>query len=168
MGVDTIIVLPAQVRVDNVAEVIGACIGLEREWMDLDNGARSARVLGIKVSSCANVPTMAMIEWCGGNEVWPTGSIGYHFEGGGERGGRLLRPRSYPDAITLGHRLVDFFGGIIKYQDYDGKIDYQQDWKIELCQASDGREWDDLQERIMAIRPITKEEVEQYSAEAAY
>ncbi|KKN89755.1 hypothetical protein LCGC14_0236010 [marine sediment metagenome] len=170
MGVSTHITLPAQVRVGDVAKVIGACVGLKKKWHDLGRGHKSVDVVGIKVLN-TSVHSMVRIVWQNGkgNSHLKSGDLYYHFETGDERSGRLLSCSSWAPWIALGRRLVDFFGGSIDYNDCDSTdIDYQQRWKICLCLADDDEEWDDLQERIMKVKPITEAEILAADRDASY
>ncbi len=170
MGVSTHITLPAQVRVRDVASVIGGCVGLKKVWHNLSGRHRSADVAGIEVQS-TSVYSMVRIVWQNGegNPHLKSGNLYYHFETGDERSGRLLSCSSWAPWIALGRRLVDFFGGSIDYNDCDSTdIDYQQRWKVCLCLADDNEEWDDLQERIMKIKPITGVEILEANKVASY
>ena len=82
-------------------------------------------------------------------------------------------PRSTASNIALGKRLVDFFGGFVDYNDCDNSdSDYAVAEKTaDECDPQDGQPWDDFQERMFNLKPITKEEIEacrQYSAYPDY
>lgn len=169
MGVNCNISLPANVRVDDVASVMGAAAGCEVRKMLL-NGTDSwaVRVLGVDVRGSDTCPGMAVItihnptldseskHWCY-----------YHFE---HRGGRrLLSPKSTAFWIAVGRRLVEFFGGRIDYRNC-ADVGFLEipDKPDGLNHAEDGAEWDALQMRIAAVKPITKAEWRSLDAVAAY
>lgn len=166
MGVDCKIVLPGNVRVDDVALVLGASAGLKKEWAPYD--FKSARVLGVEINSIDGIPTCVNIELKGDLiDGFKHHHVMYYFE---YHGLRLLMPRSTGFWIACGHRLVDFFGGRIDYKDCD---DESKDYFVpkksrKLNCPDDGEAWDKFEERIMAIEPITKVELEEYSKYAVY
>ncbi len=170
MGVDCGINLPDNVRVKDVAYVIGIASGLKVEWEPCfpDKNNSWLRVPGAEVKA-TNIIEMA--------EVFVRGDLVdgqdvhfcyYHFES--SDGGRSLNPRSTAYWLAIAHRLVDFFGGSIDYQDCDDvAVDYDKPGNSrDLNSPEDGDEYWDFYKRLAAIKPITQEELRHYDKLAAY
>ena len=174
MGVDCKILLPAGVRIDDVATVIGACAGLAKSKYHFSSGEGrevwSCRVKDVKVESFgedAYLVACARITWANDHKAKPNGYVMYHFEGD-SRGRRLLSPRSTAWWITVGRRLVGFFGGIVDYNDCDAKdADYRRPPRKNLA-PEDGKPWRDFQEALYAVKPITEAEVAKCKRYANY
>lgn len=169
MGVDTQIRLPCDVRVRDVGNVIGILAGLPSSKHSLGGESYSCRVEGVKVapSSIAECCSLTfdgkMVD--GALHHW----VLYHFEN--EHNGRLLLPRACPFWICVARGLVNFFGGSVDYQDCDTvDTDYQKEKPRKQNNPSDGKPWHDFQDALLALRPITKKELEraQKWAGAAY
>jgi uncharacterized glyoxalase superfamily protein PhnB len=176
MGVDCKVNLPANCSVSNVAKVIAAVCGGEKTKVMFGDHSGThcdqgwfAQVTGYEVTP-TSVPEMAQIILTmrtldGERDHF----VNYHFEA--SRGeGRVMMPRSTAFWLAVMHRVVDFFGGRIDYQDCDDKYnDYEVPagtW--EENSPEDGEAWYDLQNRILALEPITVEEWQQYDKDAAY
>lgn len=164
MGVDCKIYLPGNVRVRDVANVMGIAAGLKPSW----HKKGWAEVPGVALK-----PT-SLVEMC---SIELSGELvdksdkhfcGYHFEGG--RGAsRLLSPRSTAFWIGVGRRLVNFFGGEMTYQDCDDGIDFFLPPKSDAeNKPEDGDEWDVFQKRVVAVVPLTLEELQGLNELAAY
>jgi len=161
MGVDCIIALPDNVRLRTVAKVVGKLLGKASALKPLEDGGQYVEVEGIS-AGMTSVPEMAEIRVAAA-PVFDglDASLFYHFEGE-EPGFRLLlMPRSVPAWIALGRRLADFFGGKVDYQDlgedsYDHEVPARAD--AENCPTNDGP-WQDLQDRVHALAPLSKAEV---------
>jgi hypothetical protein len=72
--------------------------------------------------------------------------------------------------MAIMHRLVDFFGGILDYNDCD---DIDNNYEVEAKswednRPSDGEAWYRLQNRILDLKPITEEEWRSYDKVAYY
>lgn len=172
MGVDMRVYLPANVRVRNVAGVMGAYAGcpVSKDFFRCGGGGWSAHADGVEVKS-ASLPEMVSIfirtPMVDGETVH---HCNYHFESEGGRIGRLMLPRSTAFWIALMTRVVDFFGGTIDYQDCDeSECDYavpEKTWQENS--PSDGDEWYSFQNRVLAIVPITEDEWNAADKFAAY
>ena len=166
MGVNTGIRLPENVRVRDVAEIIGALLGCEMKRMNFSNNdGWAAHVDHVKVAT-TSVPEMVEIIVDGPDKlrtiVWT-----YHWEP--EKGGRLLYPSATARAIAVGRKLVDFFGGSVVYNDCDGKINYHRPKKSDKeNRPSDGAPWYAMQNRKMAIVPLTDADIRKWDKYAAY
>lgn len=171
MGVDCKIALPPNVEIDTVARIIGISAGLPCEKQSLGlgifNNAWSAEVKGIDITSVC--PQMAQIKLIGfADKPLVDGEnehfVFYHFEGSEVKGGnRLLMPRSTGFWLAIGVKLVQFFGGAIMPQDCNGKWTYKVPAKPNhLNCPQDGEPWQNLQERILAVKPITEQIITHY------
>ena len=160
MGVDTRIRLPGDVRVRDVADVIGILAGRKVSWGG-SGKSRWVEVEGVTVESAQGVPQCANIQITPGDGVRPDHIyVLYHFEDD-EGNGRVLCPRSTPFWVAVGKRLVQFFGGTVDYQDCDDvEVDFKADKPRSRNNPSDGKPWDDFQAEKAAIVPLTKEDVE--------
>jgi hypothetical protein len=167
MGIDCKVHLPENVRVKDVANVIGALAGCPVKQKHY-SGAVFVEVENVKVES-TSVPQMAqiMVEPPGGCVDGEKCHFVYYFFEVEEGSGRLLNPRSTAWWIAIMRRVVDFFGGSIDYSDCDDvDVDYSVPAKPDsVNRPTNGAEWDDLQNRILAIKPIT---VEEWKAEAVH
>lgn len=171
MSVNVSIALPAQTQIGDVALVLAALDGIPTVntqlshgdgWCaDLDGGV-SQHVQYVTVDS---LPECVNIIWANSNKK--PRSVLYHFEynNGAHRG---ILPGSTPWWIVAAKRLVDVFGGIADYNDCD---DHDQDYVQPVADdisASDGEAWYRWQERLLNVKPITKEELEEARQYAAY
>ena len=171
MGCCTQISLPADVRVNDAAKVIGALVGFPKYKKHFQGSACCvAMVDGYEISNCENLPEMVSI-----NLILETldGQEGhycfYHFEGN-QNGERSICPPSTPFWIAVGLRLVKFFGGSIKFKDYteSPSIDVVYNKPRKTNFVEDGQEWDDFQQDILDIEPISKEDILQCVESAEY
>ncbi len=167
MSINIRLSLPPNVSVRNVAAVIGVLLGARARKTDLGEGAYVADVAGVEVrSSAAGMPECADIN------VIPPGAghyrrFLYHFEL--PDGRRLLMPTSTAENVALAKALVDFFGGRLSYADHDETPDYVvPDKGDEENHPTDGEPWHRLQDRILALSPLTKKDVSACRAFAAY
>lgn len=164
MGVNCRLHLPGNVRIRDVANVIGVLSGLpvrrrESGGVDVD---------GVEVRDTGE-PSMAQIKLYGrmvDGEV--SHETFYHFEGHGTS--KLMTPKSRPYWIAVCGRLVMFFGGRLDYQDCDdSECDYEVRAKSDAKnQPGDDPQWSDLQDRIASLTPLTLEEIEKAKPFAAY
>jgi hypothetical protein len=153
MGVDTRILLPDDVRVDDVAYVMGALAGLKPTMKPILDG-EYAIVEGVTIKN-SSVLTCCEIELNGDmvdGENYHR--VLYHFEAGRECG-RLMLPPSTPFWQEMGKRLVDFFGGKVDLADCDA-IDWDVECKKprESNSPEDGEEWQFFQHEIFNLKPI--------------
>jgi len=167
MGVDCQICLPDNVRVNDVAGIIGIATGLKPEWSGRDD-SKLVRVPGVEVRSTFS-PAMVEIRLTGdlidGDK---SHFVYYHFEA--DNGGRGLNPPSTAFWIAVAHRLVKFFGGKIDYQDCDSvEMDYEHPaFAKQHNSPSKDDEWSTFQKRLFEVEPITKDELVHYNQFAAY
>ena len=162
MGTDCSITFPPRVRLNDVADVIGILLGAEvaKEPLGGHDGAYYAHVEGIKVKGCESPAECATITF---ENRW----FLYHFEFGdfGERG---MLPRSTARNIAMCKRLADFFGARVDFNDCDlTEVDYFVEEQPDI-NASDGAAWQRLQDRKLAVLPLTDGEVAACEKFAAY
>lgn len=173
MGVDCRITLPPNVRLADVAKVMGIAAGLpwEKQFAGrLPDGLWFVHVPKVRVSSgCRGLESCANIEFVGETVDGVSGHhVLYHFEG--KDGNRLMLPRSTAFWIAIARRLVDFYGGVIDYADCDDVYDdYAVPFKeTALNSPKDGAEWEAHRDRVAAVKPITSDELEACKKFAAY
>lgn len=180
MGVDTKILLPPAVRIRDVADVVGALAGFpmqKRYFGKTQNEGWSAGRpyddKGVMVKPCdgslvscahiilSNTAENQIIDGQSGHHVM------YHFEGG-RNGERLLNPPSTDFWVAIGRGLVDFFGGTIDHSDCDDvDVDYEQPARAGIHAENDD-EWYALQNRKLAVKPLTKADLAAWREVAAY
>ncbi len=161
MGVDCRIYLPAKVRIHDVADVLAALHGCEvtKRVFSGTSGGWAAHVFGVEVE-CGFVVSCAHIKF---QDRW----FLYHFEFHND-GTRGIMPRSTASNIAAMKALADFFGGRVEYADCDdSNCDYYVDEQEDIA-ASDGDGWYRLQERKLAVKPLTKEQIAECEQFAAY
>lgn len=174
MGVDCEIRLPEDVRIRDVADVIGILAGCEKVWSETSD--KKATWVNVK---CVDVSTVGMVGMAHINVSIPISTKGndtafvlYHFEPGtfpDGTCGRLLTPRSTGWWIAVGKRLVDFFGGTVDFNYCDEQdIDYQKPKPRWHNNPEGDEEWDDFQKAKFAVQPLTDAEVETVWEVAAY
>ncbi len=163
MGVDCRIMLPGNVRIRDVMTVIGVAVGFQPIKIELQGGSYSIDVpKGSVVAESTFTPDMVMIKFDGRHVNWFFEVDSFN--------GRLLYPKSTPFWCLVGHRLVDFFGGSVDYNDCDlSEKDYKRRNKSDkLNRPTDGDEWHSLQDRMAAVRPITLAELENFQGNTGY
>lgn len=172
MGVNTSITLPAQVQLRDVALVLAALDGVPmvRHHFTFGNGGWGADLEGgigkhIIYSTNDHLPECVGIRWI--SAEGKARYVLYHFEFG-RAGHHGLLPGATPWWIVAGKRLVDVFGGIVDFDDCDNKDqDYVQPIADDIS-ASNGEAWYRWQERLLAVKPITQEELDEARQYAAY
>jgi hypothetical protein len=167
MGIDASISFPPNVQVNDVAAVAARLLGCEaaRKTLDEESGSTYAAVTGIEVQSIKDLPECVRIlirEFdAEGNKIRSLAGLLYHFEWSGGRRGIFRSPT--PRNIALLRGLADFFGGKVDYNDCDStKCDYEVPDKSNTMNCpEDGKPWQDLQDRILAVKPISKETLDE-------
>jgi len=161
MGVDCMVLLPADTRANDVAKAIAILLGAEKTKQKLGNCGSWACWTDSRVEANSAVPTCADL-------VVPGDKFLYHFEA--ERGQRLLMRRSWAKDIALFCRLAEFFGGAVDFNDCDDQYDrfYQRPLARPINDPEDGPLWTQLQEDLFNLEPLTDEEITQCAEYAAY
>jgi hypothetical protein len=173
MGVDTRLTLPGNVRVDDVADVMGVLAGLKPEQYEIDrSGGVFVRVPGVSVQT-TSIATMVEIDLkvSGGHTLvdgQPHHTVPYFFENVGGR--RLLLPRATPFWIAVCRGLADFFGGSVDYSDCDSRaVDYRVNFKRDAeNHPTNGEPWDEFYRRILNLTPLTKGDLRAVAQFASY
>lgn len=171
MGVDCRILLPADVRVKDVAMVMGILAGLPKEQMPLDGGKWFVRVNGAKANGYgpgAALPGCAEITLSGKMvDRLKVHEVMYHFEA--EHGVRLLMPSSTPFWLAVGRGLVDFFGGDVDYNDWDDRdVDYHKEKPRQWNDSEEDAEWFAFQQAMFDVKPLTKADLKAMQPHAHY
>lgn len=175
MGVDCKIFLPANIRGDDVAKVVGLVAGVKPEKRYFDerrNSGYYCHVPDVKFQ-VTTIPGIANIQLpCDQKLVdgETYHSVYYHFEYIHKGvNGRLLSPPSTAFWICVGKKLVDFFGGKVNYNDCKEEWDYCKPFKHwkKNC-PEDGKEFNNLQNRMLSLMPITVAELKEAKKFAVY
>lgn len=169
MGVSTHIMLPNDVRIRDVANVIGILAGLPVETVYIkESNTPYAKVDGVKFESSNSFPEMVVIILKGKMiDREEHHHIYYHFENAGE--GVLLNPPSTEFWIAIGTGLCKFFGGKIDYSDCDeGK--WNKTFKKPRKSNSPERDepWRKFEKAILDLKPLTIEDLLKVRKNAAY
>jgi hypothetical protein len=162
MGVDCRIRLPDNVRLRDVVSVLGVAVGYQPLRRDFScSSGWSTEVDGVDTERVEHSPEMVKL-------TFEHRYVPFFFEPDTFRG-RLLMPTSTAFWCLVGHRLVDFFGGAVDYNDCDStEWNYtKRDKPDNQNKPNDGDPWYSLQRRILAVEPITKAELEAFKG-AAY
>lgn len=169
MGVNCRIILPDNVQLGNVTNVIGVLCGLKPKkryfspsegWATCVPGA-TYKPCDSLIAECAVIiikaPLLPHIQEY--RNAPPTPYVRYHFEP--ERGGRLLMPPSTNFWVAIGKRLVQFFGGYIDYNDCDDvEMNFSRRKKPRYINSPvDGRAWYKFQNRLLKLKPLTRNEL---------
>jgi hypothetical protein len=170
MGVNANILLPENVRVRDVACVIGVAAGLKSVRSLIDGGFYLC-VPGAKVTS-TSVVSMAQIMLVSddgttlidGEEVH---FCFYHFETD-EQTGRAINPTSTPFWLAIGIKLVDFFGGHLIAQDCEESAYNYKRPPVYEKMPDDGQPYFDFQMAMEAVVPITQKDLDEVRSFAAY
>jgi len=178
MSVDTRIRLSPDVHIDDVAEVIGILAGLKPEKVPFKDGTGFyARVPGVECQNTCVVGMAHIVLTAPKGKTLIDGEpyhfCSYHFEpsNSGRKSDhfKLLFPRSTPFWIAMGRRLADFFGGTIDYSDCDSKsIDYRRGYPKLRNSPEDGRPYFQFQEKILAVKPLTRADLQAARKWACY
>lgn len=153
MGVDCTVHLPDNVRIDNVLKVLSKLAGNPGELKSFrDHKGQYADVSGYKTDNSVGSPgfTSVIVDHNGGGRL-----CFYSFEP--EKGGRMFMATAsaFWQAVAIG--LAKFFGGKVDLSDCDDEdVDMQfPDEGREKNSPTDGEPWQNLQERIVAVQPIS-------------
>lgn len=171
MGVNTKIYLPGNVRVDDVAIVVGALAGLSLQQRSLRTDSyhtdNNMYCICPSVSvQTTSMPCLAIINLLGGMVDGETQrNCYYHFEceprpeSGVGGGWRLLSPKCSSFWIAIGKGLVDFFGGVVDFNDCDDiDSDYVVSPKSDAYNSHHTDEqWAHFQKRLGELTPVVLE-----------
>lgn len=150
VGINVEISLPPNVRVDDVAGVIGKAAGLGIEVGSEFVGWNPHEIKIVSMST----PQLAEIQLQGRMvDTMKNRYIHYHFEGTGGR--RVLMPPSTPFWCAIGETLVQFFGGRLRFRGGAAKPDLVVRGKINKlnCPTTDA-DYENLCQRIRNVCPV--------------
>ena len=161
MGISCIVNLPSNVRVVDVANVLGVLAGLKpvrKEITGANPDSVFVCVLGVKVSSTA-IPQAALIELSAPGEPMVDREVyhstWYHFES--PEGGRVLSGPATAFWIAAFRGLADFFGGTVDYNDCDDSdVDYEVPESANNS-PTDGSRWNSFQRKVLNLEPLSPE-----------
>lgn len=173
MGVDTIVRLPDDVRVNDVCKATAVLAGLKftKCYFKGDTSSWYIEVAGSKVATTC-VPEMVTIELDAGSDGLLVDGIRhhsayYHFEC--EHGPyRTFSVRSTPFWIAVGAKLVKLFGGHMIANDCDNDITHRATKPRPSNHPSNGEPWQELQRAISNLKPVTKSDMDKASKWASY
>ncbi len=137
--------LPGNVRVADVASVIGRLLGRPAHLEDLGGGAKVARVEGVRVRG-TSMPECAAIV------IEGVGEYLFHFED--PCGRRLISLSESREGRAIGLALVAFFGGVLE-DEHGETLARGEDRTADENHAQDGAPWDAFQRRILEVAPVT-------------
>lgn len=179
MGVNCWTYLPAAVRIDDVAKVAAALIGHKSRHESIGGSdGIFAHVDGWKTTTanetmphCAYIVLDATIKTPAAEALRDSDGdayhLLYHFESG-RNGEKAIGPKCTAVKIALCVGLVSFFGGTVDFNDCDDvDVDFRRKPKPDI-HASDGEEWDRFQKRILAVKPLTQEDIGRYAERSAH
>lgn len=144
MGTDCNIYLPGNVRVRDVANVVGIALGAEAQWQGFNE---PKWVIVPDAAVHPSMPEMSSIITRGRR-------VTYYYEVPRPNvGRRLVSLDTGPDATRVARVLVDFFGGYADFNDRDDtERDYEQPDRSDAENCSEGvAEWDAFQSRVWAL-----------------
>lgn len=155
------IILPGNIRIKDVANVVGIAAGFKPYKKNISKDGWATYVDGVTIKT-EHSPGLASFNFDGRFVL-------YHFESSDYPGCRLLNPSSTSFWSMIGHRLVDFFGGRVKYDDTtEDRFDYQVMPKQDSLNCPTGNnEWYVFQQRMLDVEPITIDDLKSIKG-AAY
>jgi len=168
MGVNSNIYLPNDVRVRDVADVIGILAGLKPYKRHFGGGSDgwSCGVDGVEIKTTTSPEMVEIIirgDLVDGETVH---FVHYFFENGNYR---FLYPKATPFWIAIGKRLCKFFGGKIDYADCDaGGINATWKKPRKSNCPEDGRVWYNFEQAKLDLKPITKKDIIEANKWAGY
>lgn len=164
MSVETVVYLPGDACLDDVADVMGIALGLPVTWKMEDN-AEWVHVEGVEVKPSSD-PVIAHIRLIGNFPLIDSRQLDfrYHFES--PDGGRMIRLLSTPLWVALGQKLVEFFGGEQRYRDETVDLKYHRP-RIRNNPEED-KEWDAFQKAKSLVRPLVRADIEYCRPFSAY
>jgi hypothetical protein len=183
MGVNITAEFVGGTRVDDVADAIGILLGLpklpkQKESLSGNGNGWYVEVKGVKVKASNAVPTMLYIEidlTRTENEVaaalreqeGDVYQMSYHLESG-KLGESHIIPKSSAEKIALARALVGFFGGWIDYNDSDSRAVNFRAPRHPQLHATNGKRWQQFEQSMWDLRPLSKKDVAKVAKWAAY
>ena len=160
-GIDVSVSLPPNVRVKDVANVLGGLLGVPCMRNILRGGGTATRRPGVEVLGIADLPECAYI-------LLPTKDRTrwlFHYESAGGR--RSLIRDAFAVDIAVLYALADFFGGVVDHDPFDTKY-VVADKGDEENHPDDGEPWERLQQRLASVKPLRPKDFARFTKLAAY
>lgn len=167
MSADCQLTIPAPARIRDVAEVTAALLGCPVIKQPLGNDGYAAHVDGIRYHVYPDMPECSTIIVPMPIGPWETWSCLYHYEWDA-LGNHGMMPRSRALNIALCVALCDFFGGSVDFNDCDSEEEDHRQPIREDIHAEDGQPWNAFQDRKLAVKALTPDDIERYRPFAAY
>lgn len=176
MGVDCNILIPSDARARDIVTVLGAIVGcpVTKHTFGMGNGKESyAAKVSDRHIEIEN-PDSPLLVGSPTIDIYKRtidGVAHHHVMLHTESHHGLYKvmcPKSTAFWIAVGRRLVRFFGGQMVYSDCDGKVNFKCKKPRRWNDPEDGKAWRDFQDAILAIKPITKEDLENCAKYASY
>ena len=177
MGVDCEVSLPPDVRMHDVETVLGILLGLPKHRQTLTISTDRGEVWCTRIDGSTVRQTDGLAEMVVLSFARPDGtplvdgehahSVFYHFEG--EHGARLVVARSYPVWLAAFRRLAAFFGGV-GYDSDDDRVatSFCYDRLRYDNGPDDGVPWQQFQQELFDVPPLTRAEIDAVRRYAAY
>lgn len=185
MSVDCKIELPALAGIDDVCTVMGILAGLPFVREELTTPQKTGTFAGYDTDPYwfVKVPGATI-----NTKYSPNGTAQIHLEGpmvDGEEmhhvlyfyehvsrertSMRMIMPKSTAFWIAIGKGLVNFFGGVIDYNDCDESyVDYAVEEQYIFCDGDPNEKWQEWQERIASVTPLTMADLIETNKHASY
>jgi hypothetical protein len=173
MGTDCRVYLYPSAKIDDVAKVMGALAGCEvASKMIGGTHGKPFPVTEVKEAEAvvSTMPEMSCIRITGGKAkewgLWPY----WHWEPDRPpfRGARLIMMRSTAQKVALAKRLVDFFGGVVDYNDCDSSDNDYSKPERKGMDKSINKNFHALQAAMLEVKPVTEKEIKAAAKWAAY
>jgi hypothetical protein len=159
---------PESVVIENVSIALSALLGNPVRTMALDDGTVCAHRAGA-VEYTSLPATIFMVTICARDIRGENHSCQYFFEC--TDGGRMLTMGSTPLNLAIARRLVDLFGGRMIYSDREEWSLRKPDYKRPAFRhnnAGDNPGFSEMQKRLLAITPISTDEIRACEPYAEY
>jgi len=156
MGIDTHIYLPNDVRLHDVAQIMGLLAGCKR------SNEKYRIVEGVTYRMVPSIPEMPIIHLENENGLIDGAKVHeayYHFEMD-DANYRLIGVRPTRFWIAIGYKLIEFFGGHIDINDCDNK-ECNKRFKNprKHNNPDDGKPYEDFEKAMRDIEPLTDKDL---------
>ena len=182
MSCDCHIYLPPNVRLKDVVDVLAILVGMPKKKVMLESKTHPAawylKTEGVEVEPSGSSPELMTIQATlpDGPAKTARGKNGdrmmafWHWEPSSKPGWRLISVRTTAFWIAVGKNLVDFFGGVVDYNDCDDNYeDYKRHAKPHRMNCPESDEpWQRFQKRMWAVKPLTDKDFDAEENNAVY
>ena len=180
MGLDVYTYLPPSAESHNILTVTALLAGCPGEWKSFKDGG-SKDYFGVDkkyanfiiygaeqhhVNQYVPLPSMVLKMHDGNKFIDGNDTISFflHMESDLFPGFKMVSRYSNPFSGAIGKGLINFFGGLIDYNDCDD-IAFNQSKDERSNIAHDGKDWKNFQKRLSEVEPVTMQnmlDVEKY------